>query len=291
MTSSVVHGRSGSDRVAEIAREHPSLVTLARVGWVAKGIVYGLVGILAVPIAMSGLDTDQQADSGQEASQSGAVAEIAEHSYGALALWAVGVGLGLYVVWRLVSLLLPASNSAKAWATRAGYFVSVVVYSTLAWSAISIARRTGSGGESEDGRVERFTRDLMEMSGGRWLVGLVGAVLVGIGAFFVYRGVTAEFSDELDGGAVGPVSHQTIVRLGQAGWIGRGVMMLLVGWFVAQAAIDFDPNEAQGIDGALRDATSSTLGAVLALVVAVGLVLYGAFCVISAPRQRLTGAD
>lgn len=291
MTSSVVHGRSGSDRVAELAREHPSLVTLARIGWIAKGVVYGLVGVLAVPIAMSGLDSDQQASAGDEASQQGAVAELAQHSYGALALWLVAIGLALYVLWRLVSLMLPASNSAKAWATRAGYLASVVVYSTLAWSALSIARRTGSGGESEDGKVERFTRDVMEMTGGRWIVGLVGAALIGIGAFFVHRGVTAEFRDELDGGPVGPFRHETIVRLGQAGWVGRGVMMLLIGWFVAQAAIEFDPDEAQGIDGALRDATSSTFGAVLALVVAIGLILYGAFCVISAPRQRLTNAD
>jgi Domain of Unknown Function (DUF1206) len=289
MTSSVVHGRSGSDRVAELAREHPSLVMLARVGWIAKGIVYGLVGVLAVPIAMSGIDSDQQANTDEEASQSGA--ELAEHSYGELALWLVGIGLGLYVLWRLVSLMLPASNSAKAWVTRAGYLVSVIVYSALAWSAISIARRTGAGGESEDGRVEQFTRDLMDMSGGRWIVGLIGAALIGIGAFFVYRGVTAEFRDELDGRPVGPIGHETIVRLGQAGWIGRGVMMLLVGWFVAQAAIDFNPEEAQGIDGALRDATSSTFGAFLAIVVAVGLVVYGAFCVISAPLQRLTNAD
>ena len=86
------------------------------------------------------------------------------------------------------------------------------------------------------------------------------------------------------------VGSVQIVRLGQAGWIGRGVMMLLLGWFVAQAAIQYDPEEANGIDGALRDATSSTLGAVLALLVAVGLLLYGLFCVISTPRARLTPA-
>lgn len=292
MTSSVVHqGSTGSDRVAEVAREHPSLVALARTGWVAKGVVYGLVGVLAVPIALSGFDSDQQANAGEEASQSGAVAEIAEHSYGELALWLVGIGLGLYVLWRLVSIALPASNTAKAWITRAGYLVSAIVYTALAWSAISFARRSGAGAENEDGRVERFTRDLMEMSGGRFLVGALGAVVLGIGAFFVYRGATAEFRDELDGRPVGPIDHDHLVRLGQVGWIGRGVTMLLVGWFVVRAAIEANPDEAQGIDGALRDATSSTFGATLALVAAVGLVVYGVFCVVSAPRQRLTSAD
>lgn len=293
MTSSIVEGRSGSDKVSELAREHPSLVALARAGWIAKGVVYGLVGVLAVPIAMNGLDRSQAASTDEEASQLGAIGEIADTSWGTLALWLVAIGLLLYAVWRAVSIALPASNSAKTWATRAGYLVSVIVYSSLAWTAISFARHTSSsaGQESEDARVERFTRDLLDMTGGRWIVGLVGLVVIGVGAFFIHRGVTASFTDELDGGGVGPFSHQTIVHLGQAGWVGRGVMMLLVGWFVFQAARQFDPSDAHGIDGALRDATDSTFGAVLVAVVAAGLLLYGAFCIISAPRARLTNAD
>lgn len=295
MTTSLIDDRPGSDKVAALAREHPSLVTLARVGWVAKGLVYGLVGILAVPIAVHGLDRGSSMGAGQEASQKGAVAEIADSSLGTLALWLVAIGLLLYVLWRLVTIALPASNDAKAWATRAGYAVSVIVYSVLAWSAISIARHrqsaNASGNQSEDAKVERFTRDVLEMTGGRWLVGIIGVAVILIGAYFVHRGVTASFRKELEGGGVGPISHAAIVRLGQIGWVGRGVMMILVGWFVAQAAIDFRADKAHGIDGALRDATSSTWGAILALVVAVGLIVYGAFCVVSAPRQRLSGAN
>jgi hypothetical protein len=296
MTSSLVHG-GGSDRAAQLAHDHPSLVTVARAGWIAKGIVYGLVGVLAVPIALSGLGEGEGTGSGgQEASQRGAVAELADSGAGALALWAVAIGLVLYVVWRLFSIALPGGSDAKSWATRAGYGVSVIVYSFLAWSAISMARNGGSssstsGGNSEDAKVERFTRDVMEMSGGRWLVGLTGVVVIAVGAYFIHRGATASFRKELEPGGVGPISGHAITRLGQVGWIGRGVMMLLVGWFVARAAIEFDPDEAHGIDGALRDATSSTLGAVLALVVAIGLLVYGVFCVVSSPKARLMGAD
>ena len=260
----------------------------------AKGIVYALVGLLALPIALNGLDRDPAASAGEEASQVGAIGEIADTTWGTLALWLVAVGLLFYVVWRLVSVLLPAQNTAKAWATRAGYLVSVFVYSSLAWTAISFARHRATstaGQESEDARVERFTRDLMEMSGGRSLLGLIGLVVIGVGGYFVHRGITASFADELDGGSVGPFGRRTIIRLGQAGWVGRGVMMLLIGWFVFQAARQFDADDAHGIDGALRDATDSTFGALLVCIVAVGLLLYGAFCVISAPRARLTNAD
>jgi Domain of Unknown Function (DUF1206) len=168
-----------------------------------------------------------------------------------------------------------------------------VVYSALAWSAVSFARHSGaaSGAESEDAKVERLTRELMEKSGGRWLVGAIGVSLVCVGAYFVLKGLRATFRDELEPGGVGPFSHESIVTLGRVGWVGRGIMMALVGWFVTRAAVRFRPDEAQGIDGALRDATGSTIGAVLVAFTAVALVVYGLFCVISAPRERLTGAD
>lgn len=285
--------RPGSDKLAELTRAHPWIVALARAGWVAKGVVYGLVGVLAVPIALDGIGGDgtQQAD--DEASQAGAIGRIAESPLGGLVLWLVALGLVLYVAWRLVSVLLPAEHSASAWATRAGYVASMVVSLSLAWTAISFARhrRSAEAESNEDARVERFTRELMDMTGGRWIVGLAGVAVVAIGISFVYRGVTASFRDELDGRGVGPIGHSSIVRLGQAGWVGRGTMMLLVGWFVVRAAATFDPDDAQGLDGALRDATGSTAGALLVCVVAAGLVLYGAFCAVSAPRVRLTGAD
>ncbi len=283
---------SGSDTVAQFARDHPALVALARTGWAAKGLVYLIVGILAIPIAANGLDRGRTEGGEGEASQAGAVAEIAAQPLGAVALWFVAAGLLLYVLWRLVSIALPAKNGATMWLTRVGYLVSAGIYASLAWSAISIARDgVGAGQQSQDSRVDGVTRDVMEWTGGRWLIGLVGIAILVIGGFFIHRGVTAGFRDELEGGGVGPISHQALVRLGQAGWVGRGVMMLLIGWFVTGAAIKFDPDAATGIDGALRDATASTMGALLALVVAAGLVLFGAFCVISAPRTRLQGAD
>ena len=292
MTSSIVAGQSGSDKVAEFAQSHPSLVTLAKAGWVAKGVVYTLVGILAVRIVVNGFTRDDTSGAQDEASQSGAIGEIAESSLGTLALWLVAVGLGLYVVWRLVSIALPAENSASAWATRAGYVVSVIVYISLAWTAISLARHHGSGAaESEDSKVEGFTRDMMEASGGRWIVGMIGAAIVGIAVYFGYKGISASFRDELEPGGVGPVSQHTIVRLGQVGWVGRGVMMLLVGWFLIQAAVNVNPDEARGLDGALREATSTTAGGFLAAIAAFGLIAYGVFCGVSAPRARLTNVD
>ena len=109
---------------------------------------------------------------------------------------------------------------------------------------------------------------MLEASGGRWIVGMIGAAIVGIAIYFGYKGISAAFRDELEPGGVGPVSQHTIVRLGQVGWVGRGVMMLLVGWFLIQAAVNVNPDEARGLDGALREATSTTAGGLLAAIAA-----------------------
>jgi Domain of Unknown Function (DUF1206) len=266
---------------------------VSRLGWVAKGVVYGLVGVLAIPIAIKGLQADRARNGGKEASQLGAVAEIAETSLGAVALWIIAIGLLLYVVWRVISTVLPAENSVGTWFTRAGYLISAVMYALLAWSALSFAtdQRAVRRSDTEDAKVERFTRDLMDMSAGRWIVGALGVCVVGVGIYFVFKGLRATFRDDLEPAGVGPVSHESIVTLGRVGWVGRGIVMVLVGWFLTRAAVQFRPAEAQGFDGSLREVTESTIGPVVVGFAALALIVYGVFCVISAPRERLTGAD
>ena len=293
MTSSTLTSEDISRRVEHLAYRHPAVIALARLGWVAKGIVYGLVGVLAVPIAFEGLRADRARNGDEEASLLGAVTEIAETSLGAIALWVVAAGLALYVLWRLVSIVLPAEDTVSAWFTRAGYAVSVVMYSFLAWSAMSFAtdERAARGAETEDAKVERFTRQLMDMSAGRWLVGAIGVCVVGAGIYFVVKGVRASFHGDLEPRDVGPISVGAIVAFGRVGWVGRGIVMVLVGWFVTSAAVRFRPSDAQGLDGSLREVTGLAIGPVVVGFAALALVVYGLFCVISAPRQRLTGAD
>lgn len=293
MNAHALQGETGSETIERYAREHPGIVSLARLGWVAKGVVYLLLGILAIPIAREGEGRDDGAAGESQASQTGAVARIADSMFGELALWLVAVGLVLYVVWRLVSIALPADNSAKAWLTRIGYLVSAVVYLAVAWTAVSYARAGTSSdqGGTEDSRIERLTADWLQKSAGQWLIGIAGVIVICIGLAFLYRGIAADFRKELEPRGVGPISHESIVTLGRIGWVGRGVMMVIVGWFLTRAAIDFRPDQANGIDGALREATSTGWGRGMVWVVAVGLAVYGIYCVISAPRERLRGSD
>jgi hypothetical protein len=285
----------GVQRAEEFAREHPALVKFGRVGWVAKGVVYALVGILSLVVALDARGSDSSSDAssgGQEASQTGAITRIAESSYGVVLLFVVAAGLLIYSLWRMASVLLPADNDVKAWLTRAGYLVSAITYLLLAWSAVTLAvRPLGSSGESEDARVERFTRDLMSNGVGRVAVFVIGVVLLVLAAVYMWQAVSAHFESQLLPGSVGPVSHQTLVLLGRIGWVGRSGMMALIGFFLVRAAVTFDASEAEGLDGSLRKAASSTIGLVLVVVVGAGLLVFGAFCILSAPKQRLVGAD
>ena len=286
-------GEVGSDTAERAIRSNSAVIAFARVGWVAKGVVYGLVGVLALAIVFGSQGGSGSGGSGEEASQSGALAKIAESPAGTALLYVLAVGLGIYALWRLFTVIMPADNDAESWLTRAGYLVSFIVYSVLAWTAIQIAMSGGSSSQqqSEDAKVERWTRDFLEMTGGRAIVFTAGAALIIIGAAFLYKAYSAKFEKQLEHRGVGPISYRVMVILGRIGWVGRAGMMALIGFFLCRAAWQYNPDEAKGLDGSLRQAAGSTGGTILVIVVGAGLVVYGAFCVISAPRRRLVPAD
>ncbi len=285
-------GKVGHDGTQEFLAGHPALVNLGRLGWVAKGAVYALVGVLAMAIAFGWEQNGSGAS--DEASQSGAISRIAEASFGGAALTIVAGGLLLYALWRLVTVVLPAENTATAWATRAGYAISALVYLLLAWSAwafVAGGSSQASGSATEDSRVERVSSDVLAHAGGRFLLGVVAVVVIAIGCYFVVKATRRDFDDQLRGGRVGPLSHRHIVLLGRVGWVGRGVMLALIGFFLFRAVWRADPQEAQGLDGALRQTLETTGGTAIVSFVGVALIVYGVYCIVSAPLRRLAPAE
>ena len=266
-----------------------------RVGWVAKGVVYALVGVLSLLVGAnaSGADGDGDAASGgQEASQIGAITRVAESTYGVVPalrgrrrarhLFALAAGERLAARRQRREGLVDARRLPRE--------CRDVPAPRLVRSHAG-SPTAGSSGESEDARIERFTRDLMNDDLGRAAVFAIGAVLLVLAAVFLWQAVSAQFESQLLPGSVGPASHQTLVLLGRIGWVGRSGMMALIGFFLVRAAVTFDASEAEGLDGSLRKAASSTIGLVLVVVVGAGLLVFGAFCILSAPKQRMVGAD
>ena len=267
------------------------LVPIGRLGWVAKGVVYGLVGVLAVPIAFG-----SGGSSGDEATRSGAIAQLAEAPFGRFALWLLAAGLVLYALWRLVTAFLPGENDLDTWAHRAAYLGSAILYGFLAWSAVGFATSGSSGGSGgsgggsgDDSMLQSLSRTMMENTAGRWLLGLGAIGGLGVAGYFAYKAYDRRFMAELDLSGASPAERSLIERTGVAGWVGRALTTALLAAFVLLAAVNANPEEAKGLDGALRDVADNWWGSALVLVSGVGLVGYGVFAAVSARRRLLVG--
>jgi hypothetical protein len=249
--------------------------------------VYVVAGLLALLIAAkaSGWSTAATAPN-QEASPTGALKTIAEASGGALLMWVLAAGMLIYAVWRVVSALLPGGSDLKAWVTRIGYLVSAVIYTTFAITAISLARHTPSNPDG-NAKVTSMSARLMEHSGGRLLVGLVGVIAIGAGVYRFVKGVHVDVNDELDLSGMSATRRVWTKRLGAIGEIGRGLGIGFIGFFLLRAAVTYDAAEATGLDGALRRLATQTWGLVIVVLIGVGFVAYGVFCLATFTHRRL----
>ncbi len=266
------------DEVERVVERHPWIETVTRLGWGAKGLVYALMGGLAVAIARS-----QAPD--EDASPEGALSVVLQRPLGRPLLGVVGAGLVLYAVWRLLSVALQRGTDPDAWLHRLGYAFSGIFYSVLAWTAIRSALANDDPDRSTT--VERISAELLGSGVGRFAVLIGGAVTIGAGLYFAKQAVTRDFRDELDLSDAGPFEARAVDLLGVVGHAGRSLVTILVGVFVGLASLHADPNEARGFDRSLRHVASQPGGAALVLAAAVGLVLYGAFCLVSLRHRDL----
>lgn len=254
-----------------------------RVGWLAKGVVYLLFGVTAIAIA-------QQSSAPDEASPQGALGQVMEAPAGRGLMAVMAVGLLLYALWRTASAILIDGSGLQEWGDRIGYSFSAIFYALL---AITAGRSAWSGVEpGESNTIEKVSRSLLENGLGRIALGLGGLITMAIGAYFaIHKGAQRSFVDDVAGiSKSGPGSgalDRAIYMGGIVGWVGRGVVTALVGFFVVRAAVSFDSDEARGFDQALREATTTTAGSLLVWVSAIGLVAYGAFCILSHRRRTL----
>jgi hypothetical protein len=267
-----------------LAADHPGLVRLGKAGWLAKGVVYLVAGLLALLIVGRSFRWSESGT--QEASPTGALKEVADSTGGPVLLWVLAVGLFLYVAWRLVTAFLPGSTDAEGWAHRVGYGISAAIYLTLGVTAVNLA---GGDDAAADGNreVTDWTQRLMRQSAGRWLVGAVGILVLAVGAYRARKGLKQDVNDELDLAGMPSGRARWLIRLGAIGEVGRGIAMGCIGFFLVRAAVTFRAGEATGLDGALRRLAEEDWGVVLVAVIGVGFAAYGLFCVLTFPYRRL----
>jgi hypothetical protein len=241
---------------------------LARTGLVAKGVSYGLVGALAVALALGA--------GGAATSRQGALQKLASHGFGKVVLALLALGFAAYAIWRFVQAL-----ADDEWTKRVGYVGRGLIYAGLTASAVKILLGSG-GGQSQTGKAHKTTAIVLSWPAGTWLVGIAGAVVVGVGLWNLYRGVSRKFEDRWRTGEMGEQARRWGGRAGLVGHAARAVVFSLIGVFLVKAALEFDPKDAIGLDGALRKLAAAGYGPYLLGLTAAGLVAYGLYCLVDA---------
>jgi Domain of Unknown Function (DUF1206) len=271
-----------AERAAHRAALHagPAIALLARAGYAAKGVVYALVGGLAVMAAAGA--------GGSTTGSKGALRTLMDKPYGLAMLAVVAIGLGGYAVWCIVRALLDPERDgrdAKGIGKRALNFGKGVVHGALVVAVVGMMR--GAGPTNDDGGVRDWTAWLMSFPLGLWLVGLAGAAVLAYGLRQLQRAWKTDLDDELDLGRMGAAAHAWTIRFSRFGMAARGAVFAIMGAFLVLAAFRENPAEARGVGGALETLRRQPYGAALLAIIALGLVAYGAYQFILCRYRRI----
>ncbi|MEU2880903.1 DUF1206 domain-containing protein [Streptomyces sp. NPDC007070] len=251
----------------------------ARAGLAARGVIYLLVGVLALRVAFG--DGDRQAD------RNGALAAIADKPFGAVLLWALGVGLAGMALWRLSEAVFGAAGpDGRKAGKRLAAAARCVFYVSVAWSVLSFAAGSG-GGRSSDEQSRDLTARAMAVPAGQWLVGAAGAGIAVAGVWMGVQAVRRHYRRKLKLGELSPRTRRLIDVTGVGGGAARGLVFATAGVFAVRAALDYRPNQAKGLDDTLRSLADTPFGPWLLALVAAGLVLFGLFSFALARWRRV----
>jgi Domain of Unknown Function (DUF1206) len=256
----------------------PAFAWIARSGLVARAIVYGVIGVLALEVAIG--------IGGKTASQRGAMLAIARQPLGKVLLIIVAVGLGGYAVWRFVSAALGRrERDEHKLGHRVAAFGSGVAYAALCVTAIRILVGAPTTGGTNS--PKQAAAGVLSWTGGPAIVAAAGVVLIIVGAVQAYRGVTRKFLDESNTAQMRPAVQHGFAVLGVIGHLARTVVFALIGYGLITAALDYSPRSAIGLDGALARLARASYGPLLLGVVAAGFVCFALFSLVEARYRRI----
>jgi hypothetical protein len=255
---------------------------LARFGYGARGVVYGLVGGLALLAAIG--------SGGQTGGSRSALQTLLSQPFGQFWLVLIALGLFGFCAWRVLEALTDADHRGsdmKGWGIRGAHLISGVIYAGLAISALNLAFGRGSGG-GEDQAAQDWTAWLMSQPFGQWLVGLIGLAIAGTGLAFLWKAWRSDVTERL---SLPADKRNWIVTLGRMGFAARGVVFLLIGGFLILAALHASSTEVHGLGGALQALQGQPYGWVFLALTALGLFAFGLFGLVQARYRHIDAPD
>jgi hypothetical protein len=256
---------------------------IARVGYLAKGIVFAVIGGLAVRVAFG--------DWSEDADPTGAIEKVAELPYGSVLLTLLAAGLAAYSLWRItlgVADIDEEGTGARALATRSIYVWIGLVYG--AFSALCVAVLLGWRRGSEDG-VTSAAGTVMQLPAGTWLVGIAGGVVMVAGARELFVALSGGYRDEFRREELNAAERIAALATGFYGHAARGAAFMLSGVLAIRAALNFDPDEARGLAGSFRELAGERYGTVSLFAIAAGFITFGIYCGLLALHRHIPDGD
>jgi Domain of Unknown Function (DUF1206) len=263
-----MHFASAADltRTARRASGSPAATFMARAGLTARGVIYMLVGWVALLVALG--------QSSREADQEGALQLLAGKSYGLVSLWLLGIGFAAYALWRLREAAFGVTGEPPGAGPRLRSLARTVIYAGLAYLAFEVISGTG---RSQSRRQQDMTATAMQHPAGRWAVAIAGLIVVICGLVLVVEGARRKFMKYLRTAQMSVRTRRVVELLGMTGTIARGLVFALAGVLVIDAAVTHKASESGGIDKALLTLRNQPFGEFLMILAALGLVVFGVY--------------
>jgi hypothetical protein len=263
-------------RSARRAANSLAVRALARAGLAARGIIYVLIGWVAILVAVG--------QSSREADQAGALQLLAGKPYGVVSLWLLGIGFVGYALWRFSEAAFGVTAEGNGAGPRLKSLLRGLVYAGVAYLTFQVI----SGAHSnEAAKQQDVTASVMHHAGGRWLVGIVGLIVVIAGVALIAQGIRRRFMRYLETSRMSPRTRRIVEWLGVIGTVARGVVFALAGVLVIDAAVTYSPSKAGGVDKALLTLRDQPFGEFLLLLAAVGLIIFGLYGLCEARWRRV----
>jgi hypothetical protein len=245
------------------------LALLARTGLAARGLLYMIIGVIALEVAFG--------HSGKQADQSGALRVVGSNPVGKILLWVLVAGFAGLALWRLTEAVY---GSAEPGGNKAGHRLAAlaraIFYGFLAYGIVKYAIGAGAP-KSSNSQSQDLTATVMAHPGGRFVVIVAGLAFAIGGSILAFRAWRKDFLRHLQLAGTRPATRRAVERLGQVGGVARGVVFAVAGIFLVVAGVKANPGQAKGVDATLRSFASTPLGPSLLALVAVGLVTFGIY--------------
>ena len=259
-----------------------AMALLARLGYAIKGVVYLVIGFLAVQLAIGvgGKTTDQR----------GAIQTISALPFGRFLLVVVTIGLVGFALWCFIQALFDTEGKgrkAKGIIARIGYAGVGVAYALLAFGTFQVVMGSGSAGKSSTTTTQDSTATLLKEPFGVALVVLVAIVVLAIACYLYYKAYSADFKSRLNLARLSAQMKKSVIFLGRFGYGALGVVFTIIAIFLIVAAFQHNPGKAVGLDGALMELTRQPFGQLLLGIVALGLIAYGIYSFVEAAYRRI----